>query len=301
MTDNATPPADNADTGGASGTPPAAPPGGGEPPKSTESASDSPPPASTSSEGTADSTTFKLPDEYKDKPWASKIKSESDLWKQVENLQALAGKKTIIPDLSKATPEEREAYYAALRPKSVDEYGLAQLTDDFMLPGVKAALADGMLKEGISPVQAKPILEKLAAASQEAQLAAFDPKNFAAEAEKVEGLGKGYEPKVVQNALKSVLSPDAYAGIMENIPNANLVQIHRAMKEIIDAYGIKESGSHVEAPLGTQKTVDPEARSKELFNEIVALSKRPHTQEEKQKLIDERNAIFQQRARAQGA
>lgn len=297
MTNNAEPPVEGTDTGGASGTPPAAPPAGGEPPKSPSSSAEGdstpaspPPPASDS---------FAIPEAYKEKPWAAKIKTPDDMWKQIDNLQIAVGKKTVVPNLAEATPEEREAYYANFRPENQEAYGLAEVSPDVILPSVRDALSKGLLENGVSPVQAKPILEAIAAASLKEKEIAFSAEDFTAKAEEV--LGKGYDPKPLQATLKSTLSAETYKGLMEGVPNANLVQIHKAMQEVVKAYGIKESGAHTDAGHGQQKVADPAARSKQLMDEIVAMSKRPHTAEEKQKLIDERNAIFTQLASKQGA
>lgn len=53
---------------------------------------------------------FVVPEEYKEKGWAQKIKTENDLWKQLSNAQSLIGKKTIgVPD-EKASEEEWEEF-----------------------------------------------------------------------------------------------------------------------------------------------------------------------------------------------
>lgn len=294
---DATPPAETADTGGeatpattaAAATPPNDP---------TENPTTPPSAGAEGTEAPKATSAFAIPDEYKEKPWAAKIKGEGDLWKQIENLQAAVGKKTVVPDLAKATEEERETYYASLRPNDPAAYGLETIPADVILPSVRTALQEGLLKNGVSPVQAKPILEAIAAASMKEKEAAFSAENFTAEADKV--LGKGYDPKPLQATLKSTLTPQTYAALMDGVPNVTLVQVHKAMKEVVDAYGIKESGAHTDAAKGVTKAADPEARSKQLLVELVELTKRPHTAQEKQKLIDERNAIFEQRIK-QGA
>lgn len=284
---DATPPAAGADGAspnaqGAPSTPP------GSPPAQPDGKTATPPSADSSPSGE-----WKLADEHKDKPWAPKVKSEADLYKQLDNLTALAGKKFAAPDFEKATPEEKEAFLAQLRPADVTAYGLDQVTDDVMLPGVKQALGEQMRAQGIHPAQAKPILEAVAAASAKEREAAFNPDNFIATAEAV--MGKGYDPKPLNRIIKSNLSPEAYEGI-NNMPNANLVAMHKAMKELIDAYGIKETGAHTAAGQGAPAAPDlPTTRAK-LREEIAALRHRPHTVQEKQVLIDKLNATYKQTA-----
>ena len=290
-TGESTPPA-GADTGA---TPPAAPPAGGTPPGGEGTPPQTPPatpdggagiPPSSPSSASGD---YKIPDEYKDEPWASKVKSESDLWKQVKNLQGLVGKKSIPPDLSKATPEEREAFYAQTRPADVAAYGLDKVSDEVMLPGVRAALGDQLLKNGVSPVQAQPILEAVAAASAKEREAAFNPENFMAVAESV--MGKGYDPKPLNKIIKSNLSPEAYEGI-NNMPNVNLVAMHKAIKEIVDAYGIKETSAHTGASQAAASSTDVTTVRANLRAEIGKLIHRPHTYEEKQGLIKQLNDTY---------
>lgn len=281
MTTQEAPPPAAADTGAT----PAADAAGAPPPSAEATAA----PATTTEATPPPATEYKVPDEYKEKPWAAKVKSESDLWKQVDNLQGLVGKKSIPPDLSKATTEEREAFYAQTRPADVAAYGLDKVPDDVMLPGVKAALGEQLLKNGVSPVQAQPILEAVAAASLKEKEAAYSPDSFTAEAEKV--MGKGYDPKPMNRILKSNLSPEAYAAV-NDMPNTNLVAMHRAMKEIVEAYGIKETAAHTgasTAPVGSTDVVKIRA---DLRAEIGKLIHRPHTAEEKQGLIDKLNATY---------
>lgn len=296
MSDDSAPPAEAAPDA----TPPATPPqgGGGDAPKPDANPGMGGQDTPSAAPSDPKEPTFTLPDEYKDKPWAAKIKNEGDLWKQLENAQALIGKKTVVPDLAKATPEEREAYYANFRPENVEVYGLADVSPDVILPSVRDALGKGLFENGVSPVQAKPILEAVAAASLKEKEVAFSAENFTAEAEKV--MGKGYDPKPLQATLKSTLSADTYKSLMEKIPNQNLVQIHKAMKEIVDAYGIKQSGAHVDAQPGTQQITDIAAYRKQLRDDIAALSKRPHEAAEKQALINKLNATYENQVK-QGA
>lgn len=226
---------------------------------------------------------FKLPDAYKDKPWAAKIKTEDDLYKQIENAQALLGRKQVVPDLGKASDAEREEYYAQLRPADVEAYGLKDVPDTVLLPDVKTALGEQLLKQGISPVQAKPILEAVAKASDAEAAKLYAPENFQVEAEKV--MGANYDPKPLNAIIKSNLSADAYAGI-NALPNVQLAAIHRAMKELVDQYGIKETSAHTETTQGKTTPPDVDAQRAQYRKEIADLRHKPHTEADKKKLTD---------------
>ena len=73
------------------------------------------------SEG-GESSDFALPDEYKESKWAQKVKSQDDLFKLIENQDALIGKKTIKPiDYETATPEQITEYHKSLAPEDAIE------------------------------------------------------------------------------------------------------------------------------------------------------------------------------------
>ncbi len=61
---------------------------------------------------------FVVPEAFTDKPWAQNIKSNDDMFSQMDNLQGLIGKKS-IPG-SDATDEQLQEFYAQLTPESYE-------------------------------------------------------------------------------------------------------------------------------------------------------------------------------------
>ena len=133
---------------------------------------------------------FTLPDEYKSKPWAAKIKNQDDLYKQLENMQALIGKKHLIPDFDKATPEEIQQYYDSVRPKDAAEYNLGEGT-----PEETAKAVQGILhKNGISKHQGNANIAEYQAIERAQVEVATSAEGFTSEMEA--SFGKNYQQAV---------------------------------------------------------------------------------------------------------
>lgn len=231
---------------------------------------------------------FKVPDAYKDKPWAAKIKTEEDLFKQIDTLDALKGKKQVVPDFKTATPAEIEQYYAQTRPENKDAYQFGENTD----PALKGTIADSMFKNGISATQANAIIKDYQAAEAKAVEGMFSAEGMNAELEKAFGA----EWKEVGGLTARILKQNLNAGdaaMMDKLPNQFLGLVYRMANNLIKGYGIKESGAHTEAGAGAQQPADVAAVRADLLKQLLDLQKRPHTAEEKQALIDKRNATYE--------
>lgn len=286
-----------ADTGG-TGTPAAAAPAPSPTPQTTPAPAPTPSPAApaptpspTPDPSPAPTPSpagdYKIPDAYKEKPWAAKIKSDDDLWKQLDNTQALIGKKTIAPDFKTATPAEVEAYYATTRPASVDEYQFAENT----APELKTAIGSSLLKNGITAHQANAVLKEYQAAEAESMKALFTPDGMNAEMKK--SFGDDWKEPAGKTAIviKKNLSPDDSA-LLEKLPNQFLGLIYRIANNLTKSYGINESNAHTGAGAGNATPPDIGKVREGIRTEITALSNKPHTADQKQVLIDKLNATY---------
>jgi hypothetical protein len=244
-------------------------------------------------------TDYKIPDAYKDKPWAAKIKSDEDLWKQLESAQTLIGKKTIAPiDFKTATPEDIQKYYETMRPAEKSAYKFAEGSDE----KVKEVISDIFFENGVSEVQANKILEKYQGMEAERMAEAVSADGFKAAMTK--SFGEKYEADVaaVVKSLDKHMSAEDKA-IMENTPNEFLGMIYRNMRAEQKAheaeiaalktkYGIKETpDAHLEEQ-GSSQGQDLTAIRTSLRAEIAALSNRMHTQAEKDVLIEKLNNTY---------
>jgi hypothetical protein len=279
----------NAEMGGASGgdTDPAA------------AAQATPAPVDTTPQADPAQPAFAVPDAYKDKPWAAKVKSPDDLWKQLDGAQGLIGKKVVVPDFEKADPKDIEDYVAQLRPKDKTAYKF----DDATPAEQKAALADMLHEVGIPAFQANKLIEKYKAIESAEVAKAFDNTAFIEDVKKA--FGDGYEEKFKEttNVLKNLLPPETFKLVDIDAPNivsatvykiaAKLQDDYKALsKQLHDKYGAKELGVGGEADPSKTVAVDIKALQKQIRAEIFALDKRPHTAEEKAALQQRLNATY---------
>jgi len=156
-------------------------------------------PQATQDQSTQQATQFKIPDTYKDKPWASKIKTEDDLYKQIDTLDSLKGKKNIIPDFTKSTPEEIEEYLKTSRPKDKAEYQFDEGVD----PQLKEGFTEILYKNGITAYQANQLIKDYNQMEAAKKVELYDKDAFMKKAE--EKFGKDYTTNLL--LLKTQLRP----------------------------------------------------------------------------------------------
>lgn len=248
---------------------------------------------------------FKLPDEYKDKPWAAKIKSQDDLYKQIDTLDALKGKKSIVPNLKDATPEEREAFYAQLRGKDAAEYPIPD-NKAFPTPeGYQPVISKLFMDNGVSPIQAEAIIKGYQELGAKEIGKQFDPEGF--KSSMLTAFGSDWEKTTgaVRNTIKSMMSP-ADQKTLDAIPNNLLGVVYRTLGNTIKAadetlkkYGATESFAHLQAPNGRVASTDLTSVRQGLRDQLAALSMRPHTAAEQSAIIDQLNKTYENDPRIQ--
>ena len=243
---------------------------------------------------------FKLPDEYKDKPWASKIKNQDDLYKQIDNLQSLVGKKAVVPNLKEATPEEREAFYAQLRGKDASEYVIPENPDFPASTGMKSFVAKLFMDNGVHPSQAEGVAKGWQEFGAQQIAAQFSPEGMKAAMQ--ESFGDKWESITgnIRNSMKNIASP-ADNAMLDKIPNAYLGLVYRIVGATAKAYGVKETDSaHFQGP-GNTAPVDVNTVRQGLRQQLADLTMRPHTSMEQQAIIDKLNATYTNDPRIQQA
>ncbi len=231
---------------------------------------------------------YKVPDAYKEKPWASKIKSDDDLWKQVDNLQTAVGKKgMIIPDFKTATPEQIEEFVSATRPADKGVYKFGEGVDE----GFVGEVGDIFLKNGISEYQGNKVIEAYQALEDKRVTEATSADGFKAVMAKSFGDKFEGDVKAVTTEIGTRLSPEDKQ-MLEGIPNQYLGMIYRLTRSMQKAYGANENGSAHTGDNGSPGTQDLTAVRAGIRTEIAALSTRMHTAEEKQTLINKLQATY---------
>jgi hypothetical protein len=234
---------------------------------------------------------FKLPDEYKDKAWAGKIKSQDDLYKQIDTLTALVGKKVVVPNLKEATPEDREAFYAQMRGKDAAEYAIPANPAFPTPPETQPAVAKLFMDNGVSPVQAEAIIKGYQELGAKQIAQNFDPEGF--KTSMTTAFGNDWEKVTgaVRNTITAMMSPED-AKQLDSIPNHLLGTVYRtlgntikAVDETLKKYGATETFAHLQAPNGKVAATDLVSQRAGLREQMTALSMRPHTSDEMQTLI----------------
>ena len=270
-------------------TPAPTPAPGDTPPAPTPAPSPTPAPETPPAPTPTPAPEFKVPEKYKDKGWVGKVKSLDDVFEQIDTLDAMKGKKGPIPDLTKVTPEEREAYYAQTRPKDMAEY---KFTEGVPIePTMEKGVRELLHKHGISATQGNEIIKGYQAAEQAMLAEQFSPKGFD-EAMKT-AFGDGYKEhqKTVRTNLKGFMSPEDFQAL-DNLPNSYLGVIYRTLGNVIKHYGVKETDSaHFQGGGGPAPT-DANTQRQQITDQINKLVAGPHTQAELNELIAKRAATY---------
>lgn len=239
-------------------------------------------------------TDFALPDAYKDKSWAAKVKSQDDVYKLVDNLNGLVGKKSVPFDYDSADEEAIKAHHASLAPKDLSAYGFASSDDP-----VSKLIAESFASNGITGHQGKAIVSSLAPMLQEMETKRsaelYDGEKYAAMSKAA--FGDSYEEsiKAVNKALVDNV-PKEVGMIIDEMPNEQRHAVDVAVSKIAASYeakladmakkyGITESGAQAGGGQGSA-AVDKATAQKELRSQIKALDGRPHSAQERQALIE---------------
>lgn len=227
-------------------------------------------------------TEFVLPDEHKDKPWAEKVKSQDDLYKQIENLTALAGKKNAYPE-DGASTEDLDTFFEGLRPENAESYDFGE---DHPNPEFAAKVGDIFFDAGISEHQANKIIPAYNALEQAALEDFTSEEGF--NKQMTDSFGEKFDAVVVSvvNEHKKHMSEEDQA-LMEGIPNQYLGMVYRLTNAMVKSYGAEEAGdsAHSEKS-GSTSTTDVGSQRSEIRKDIRDLETKAHTAQQKKDLVD---------------
>ena len=248
-------------------------------------------------------TQFSVPEAFKEKGWASKVKSMDDVFKLVDNQDQLIGKKAVTAlDYSKATEEEIAAHHAKLAPQDRAAYKFNAAADD----AVANAVGDAFIKAGLNEYQGQQILKTLHPVIQKMQedKVAADTSEDGYMKLSQEAFGENYKQSIgrVEKVLKTFAPDDASKKVLDDMPNNQRIAVDKTVNKLVDAYesriakilkehGITESGAQADGGQGNMST-DVDGQRKELRAQIRKIDSRPHTAAEKQALIDKLTATY---------
>lgn len=238
---------------------------------------------------------FAVPETFKDKGWAKKIKTQDDLFKLVDSQDTLIGKKTVVPDFEKGDPKEIEAYLATLRGDAkVEDY--AGLLPKELNKEAAGKIAKVLFDNGLPKPLASKIIAGYAAIEKEVMTQRFSKDGIDGMLKESFGKDGADYKKVaggVVNFTKELLSAEDQNFIDTQLPNDALGVFYRLAHSVMSKFGVKEGYIAGEGGgEGGSGKGDIAKRAGELRKQIADLSGKPHTAADKKKLVDELNALY---------
>lgn len=232
---------------------------------------------------TTEAGDFKIPDEYADRGWAKKVKSEGDLYKQLDELDKLAGKKQLsVDDFDATNSEHVNSVLDKMKPESVESYEVPEYMDD----ATKDLATNALFEAGVPAEAANKALNQVAE-----QLKQQDVDNFSKEGlENVlkEQFGDKYEQRFgqLQKEVREVLD-DKQVEMIESMPNQVIGLLFSSFDKLVQAHGARDGTSPAGNNEGSGALTKEAAASQitEVRKQLQELSRRPHTQEQKSGLV----------------
>lgn len=181
---------------------------------------------------------FSVPDAYKDKGWAKKVQSQEDLYKLVDNLDGLVGKKSVVPDLSDLTKPEAQEFLKTLKGNTkIEDYKFPEGADAEFSKQV-AGLFDAA---GIPAPLANKIISEYSGIAEKIQAQQVSKEGLEAEWKKSFGDDYTEAAGKATNLIKENLSAEDRQ-LFEGIPNQYLGLVYRLADSFRKKYGASESG-----------------------------------------------------------
>lgn len=228
------------------------------------------------------SNDFTLPEEHASKPWASKVTSQDDLYKQIDNLTSAVGKKTIGAPEDWTNEEQRNELFSKLVPEKGYEVEGIQEGDTEAYHGMFKGV-------GLSNWQAQEITSKF---------------NDMLNSKHAEMYGQEAIDKVVSPERRDALAPILRKNMstesqdklskLENLSPEGLALFYEYAENVKKNYGIQEGGG-LNAPAGGQESkASLDKQLTEIDQKIIDLGKRPHGQADKDNLMAQKQTLLKQ-------
>lgn len=196
---------------------------------------------STSNETSSETPSFSIPETYQDKGWAKEFTSSDEMWKRMEDLQGLIGKKTV--PTPESSDEEWEQFHSKLRPETPEAYELnyGEGFDEATINQDEAnAYKEAMHKAGLTQKQAQMLLEAdMNIKSANIQTPEQREVDFTDKAKALFG-DKAADAIKTANLLLSDLPP-AQQEAIQKLPNDELLSVTKLLSQINDKYSREDS------------------------------------------------------------
>ena len=235
-------------------------------------------------------TDFKVPDEYKERGWASKVKSQEDLYKQIDTLDTLKGKKNVAFDFENATPEEINEHYSVNIPKEYKDYKIAETIHESNYEPIQKMLHEAKLDkwqgEQLTNSYVKWETERMEKAQNSDDWDAILKDMYKGEDHKK---ASGETANIISNNLN-----DMHKEVLnKEFTNRHLEVIYALAKNMAKSYGAKESDKGIGGEGGI--VVDAEKGRSEIRTKLRELSSRPHTKDEHDALVKQLTSTYEKK------
>lgn len=232
---------------------------------------------------------FSIPKEYEGKGWAKKVKSIDDVFKQLDNLDSVAGKKHVIPDLSKRDDPDVKQYLENFRGSTkVTDYKFAEGTPKEFSEKVGTMLFNKNIPASIG----NEIIAEYQNMVKADLDAMFSADGMKAELKNVFGDDADGRSKDVINMVADILGPEGKEFVETKIPNHFIGFMYKFMDSVRAKYGINDSGNGGNGGEGGSGGGDINSVRAEIRAQIRALDSRTHTAEEKAALQAKLDATY---------
>ncbi len=250
---------------------------------------------------------FQIPQEYAERGWtktAPQFKDQDEyvqwITKQYDAQQDYVGGKldklvqekglVSIPDFT--NEEQAKSFFEKLTPQDVNQYP----TTEFQSDDAKQFFNNAFKDAGLAVPQAKKMIDAFHNYQNQVLEQATNKNDY--EAKMSDIFGKDFETAKtpVDNMLKNILSAEDMQLINDKLPNDLVAVMYKVSKGLADKYGYKEQPQGGTNPQKTTAMTADEKRAKhaEHLKELQALSSKPHTQQEKNGILDKINNLYKQ-------
>jgi hypothetical protein len=241
---------------------------------------------------------FNIPQEYAEKGWAKnapqfKDHSEFTGWiaKRFDDQQEYLGGKVdkLVNEQGYIKPpnwenaDEVKAFYERITPQDLNEYP----TGDFQSEEAKTFFNQAFKEAGLSKAGASKMIEAFNQYQNQILEAATDKADYEKRMEGIFGkdFQKAKEP--IDNMLTGLLTPEEMQRISDKLPNELVEVMYKISKGLADKYGHKEQPKGGTSPNNAGATKEEKAAMHAQYTkELSELSKRPHSMEEKQAILN---------------
>lgn len=228
-----------------------------------------------------------IPEAYREKPWAEKIKAPEDVWKQYDEAQGLIGKKAEATNLPAADADDAawDEYYKTTRPETEDAYEFEQDETTKNLIGEKGEDFDKkvkaiMFKNGLTKRQAEGVARDYSEAftstmgeltAAQAQAVEDDAKEFDTIAKERWGNDASKIQGISSNILKEFVDPKHQPNLA-NMKNSDLITMTQALYNMAQKYGVEENYIPDNNPTGDALSKeDISKRGTEIYQRMLTL------------------------------